>query len=74
MHHDHDAVARHVGVELQRVDADFEGARERGQRVFGREAPGSAMALEIERRGACAEQQGSEEQGAGHEARELKFN
>ena len=45
---DDHAVPGHAHIELQRRHADLQRPRERRQRVFRREAPRAAMALEIE--------------------------
>ena len=48
---DRDTVARDADVRLQRRDADRERLAERRHRVLGRETPGTAVALEVERAG-----------------------
>jgi hypothetical protein len=45
---DHDAVAGHARVQLERADAQGQGAREGGQRVLRREAARATVALEVE--------------------------
>src|SRR3989441_2717512 len=49
MYHDH-AVARDAQVQLQRVNADCQGAGKRGQRVFRQVAARAAVALHIHQR------------------------
>src|SRR5687768_14570048 len=67
--HHHDAVAGDAHVELERVHAKGERARERGQGVLGGEASGPAMPLDLDAGRATGDRERSEKAREGYGTR-----